>query len=505
MDVTTFDARLAPQATDSMRNSFGASLGSTDESAFAEHLLPRTPSSRPSETADSSASATDEATESETAEDESAPLSDAATGEDTEARPSDGEVTAAPTEPQGTNKDDSSPDTEEVANAALAAASAAQPAKAPPPVEPTGAAATQPIVDPATAKADARQQAAKATDGATPAPQDIASAVTANSLTGSAHGDANEAVRSPVATNEPPADTSFSQTAASVTLAAVATPNVLETAAGQGADSSGATSESTEKPTTSAKTRTGKSGAKSSTAGTKGISGESAAGEQDGTTEKKSSDTSVSQPNSVADLLPVDTTNDHSPQNAATLAVGNDAEAARETQTRTQSLTERLPEQIFGKSSNPAAGSDELSSADQMRLIQRVARAIEVAPQNGGILRLRLRPPELGAVRLEVALQRGKMTARIETETTQARNVLLDQLPQLRERLEGQGIHIERFDVEVGPRDQGGSPSHSSHTEESYRSESRGNRPQPVEPETNTTVPSETKRMISATRVNVVI
>ena len=142
-------------------------------------------------------------------------------------------------------------------------------------------------------------------------------------------------------------------------------------------------------------------------------------------------------------------------------AAGQDVQARADANSRVHSLTERLPDQLFGRSSATAHASPELTQPDQLRLLQRVARAIEAAPQRGGFLRLRLRPPELGAMRLEVSLQGGHLTARIETETQQARNVLLEHLPQLRERLAEQGIQVEKFDVDVSSRDSSDTPFES--------------------------------------------
>ncbi len=85
----------------------------------------------------------------------------------------------------------------------------------------------------------------------------------------------------------------------------------------------------------------------------------------------------------------------------------------------------------------------------RVRFVQRVAQAFHVASERGGQVRLRLSPPELGSLRLDVAIRDGVMTARIEVETTAARNVLLENLPQLRERLMEQNIKIERFDVDL--------------------------------------------------------
>lgn len=96
--------------------------------------------------------------------------------------------------------------------------------------------------------------------------------------------------------------------------------------------------------------------------------------------------------------------------------------------------------------------NDSLNGVDRTRFVQRVARAFQRAGETEGEIRLRLSPPELGAVKLEVTLRDGAMIARMETETTTARNLLMDNLPQLKERLAEQNIRIETFEVEV--RDQ---------------------------------------------------
>jgi flagellar hook-length control protein FliK len=101
--------------------------------------------------------------------------------------------------------------------------------------------------------------------------------------------------------------------------------------------------------------------------------------------------------------------------------------------------------------------ADPLNTVDRTRFVQRVARAFQRAGETDGEIRLRLSPPELGAVKLEVSLRDGAMIARMETETTTARNLLMENLPQLKERLAEQNVRIETFEVEV--RDQS---NHSS-------------------------------------------
>lgn len=120
---------------------------------------------------------------------------------------------------------------------------------------------------------------------------------------------------------------------------------------------------------------------------------------------------------------------------------------------------------------SPHAGGANLSEADRARFVQRVARAFESAGDNGQ-MRLRLSPPELGSLRLDVSVRHGVLTAHVEAETPQARMLLLDNLPALRERLQEQNIKIERFDVDLMNQSPGGQP-------QSYRQQ-RGDAEEPA-------------------------
>ena len=107
------------------------------------------------------------------------------------------------------------------------------------------------------------------------------------------------------------------------------------------------------------------------------------------------------------------------------------------------------------------AGEAGLTEVERVRFIQRVARAVQGAQESDGVVRLRLSPPELGALRVEMRVDGGQLTARIEAETQQTRQLLLDNLPSLRERLEQQDIKITRFDVDLFSNTTG-NPSHGA-------------------------------------------
>jgi flagellar hook-length control protein FliK len=101
------------------------------------------------------------------------------------------------------------------------------------------------------------------------------------------------------------------------------------------------------------------------------------------------------------------------------------------------------------------AGSGEV---DRVRFLQRVVGAFRAADEQGGQIRLRLSPPDLGSMKLELTVRDGLMTAHVQAETDTARNLLLDHLPLLRERLADHNIKIDHFDVELMNQSKSGTP-----------------------------------------------
>jgi len=114
-----------------------------------------------------------------------------------------------------------------------------------------------------------------------------------------------------------------------------------------------------------------------------------------------------------------------------------------------------LPELLAAASGRMTLDVDA-PQVDSVRLLNRVARAFALAQDGSGEVTLRLSPPELGALRLEVKILDGTLVARLETETSSARTALIENLPALRERLAEQGIRIERFDVDLMQHHHGG-------------------------------------------------
>ncbi|MEN1679818.1 MAG: flagellar hook-length control protein FliK [Planctomycetota bacterium] len=113
------------------------------------------------------------------------------------------------------------------------------------------------------------------------------------------------------------------------------------------------------------------------------------------------------------------------------------------------SLTEVAAGRLPTGRAQQSSGDETTLRVDPARFVARVSRAIQSAADRGGEVRLRLSPPELGTVQIKLSLGEGAMTATLETDNANARNLLLDNLPALRERLAEQEIRIEKFDVDV--------------------------------------------------------
>ena len=96
---------------------------------------------------------------------------------------------------------------------------------------------------------------------------------------------------------------------------------------------------------------------------------------------------------------------------------------------------------------DPTEGPNQHEAVQRAQLVKRVSRAFQKLSDGGGTVRVRLSPPNLGAVRIEVQMQESRMNARITTESEAARSVLNDNLLDLRSRLSELGIQVDRVEV----------------------------------------------------------
>jgi flagellar hook-length control protein FliK len=73
---------------------------------------------------------------------------------------------------------------------------------------------------------------------------------------------------------------------------------------------------------------------------------------------------------------------------------------------------------------------------------------------SGGTMRIRLDPPEMGALQVTVRMVDGVMNASFETNNDQATKLLSHSLGQLKQSLESQGVSVEKLHVQQSPKDQ---------------------------------------------------
>ena len=96
---------------------------------------------------------------------------------------------------------------------------------------------------------------------------------------------------------------------------------------------------------------------------------------------------------------------------------------------------------------SPLLGSEEpdTDALNAARLNRGLNSAVN---QKGGNVTLRLTPPELGTVRIQLNVQGTSVTAQFHAETESARTLLTQQLAQLKGNLESQGLSVEKIGVQ---------------------------------------------------------
>jgi flagellar hook-length control protein FliK len=79
----------------------------------------------------------------------------------------------------------------------------------------------------------------------------------------------------------------------------------------------------------------------------------------------------------------------------------------------------------------------------------RLGASILESANGGKVLRMRMHPPELGVLQIEVASVEGVVTARLDVESARAHRAILDNLPQLHEMLGRTHTQIDRIELNV--------------------------------------------------------
>lgn len=81
------------------------------------------------------------------------------------------------------------------------------------------------------------------------------------------------------------------------------------------------------------------------------------------------------------------------------------------------------------------------------QVVQRLGDAIGLAQESGQHLSIRVTPPQFGPIVVGVTLHEGVVSARVETHSAHAQQMLTEHLPQLHESLSSRGAVIDRIDI----------------------------------------------------------
>ncbi len=154
---------------------------------------------------------------------------------------------------------------------------------------------------------------------------------------------------------------------------------------------------------------------------------------------------------------------------------------AKETPTSSPESTNAVssaPSRTVGTQAGKANSKEKvtepgLSQQERVRVIQRIARSFNRISTEGGSINLRLHPENLGSVSVQVRLEGKSLSARLSTETTAARDAIMQDLPALRQRLADQGFDVTKFQVDVAGNGADASFAQSGGQSQSGQSENR--------------------------------
>jgi|GEM_PF-2209725 len=93
----------------------------------------------------------------------------------------------------------------------------------------------------------------------------------------------------------------------------------------------------------------------------------------------------------------------------------------------------------------PLVNTGDNDAVNTARITRGLANAVQ---QRGGAVTLRLTPPEMGTVRIQMQITGTNVSAAFHAESTSAQSLLTTQLAQLRSALESKGMTVERLSVQ---------------------------------------------------------
>ncbi len=111
-------------------------------------------------------------------------------------------------------------------------------------------------------------------------------------------------------------------------------------------------------------------------------------------------------------------------------------------------------------SASGTASSSSTSAApraSQAEMIERLAAVAKILSNAAGekVLVMKLQPPQLGHIRIQMMVQNGVLHATVQTESEAARQAVLQNLDHLKTALDELGLRLGRFDVQAEGNDAG--------------------------------------------------
>ncbi len=109
----------------------------------------------------------------------------------------------------------------------------------------------------------------------------------------------------------------------------------------------------------------------------------------------------------------------------------------------------------WNESNATVAPLSQKVSSEESAFTQRVWRGLTtLLNQRGGVMNMRLEPPELGELRVQMSITQNHVTATFHAESTKAQALLERSLGMLRTALEQQGLTVDRLHVQHTPPNQ---------------------------------------------------
>lgn len=102
-----------------------------------------------------------------------------------------------------------------------------------------------------------------------------------------------------------------------------------------------------------------------------------------------------------------------------------------------------------GETARPTGQTVNLDKAGSIKELAEIVRG-RVSQQHSNMV-LKLDPPELGKVRIDVDLRQGMLTVRMEAESQAGKDALESRLTDLKHTLEQQGVRVDRMEIEYRP------------------------------------------------------